>query len=169
MYSQQIKGRVAKASSHNLRISVKNAKIVCKQIRGLDIYKAKKFLEDILNKRRSINGRYYTKTTKEILRILKSAEKNAEFKNLELENTYIAYIAPSDGVHMYRLRHKRTIGRKLKTAHLGIVLKEREKRRMEEKHNEKEKQSKETEKEMEELPKRQEDKDNTEEVSEKNR
>ncbi len=126
MYSRKVEGdNVAKAYSNNLRISVKNAKPVCKSVRGLGLPVAKQFLEDVLKSKRSIEGRYYPKTTKEVLNIILSAEKNAEFKNLDTENMYILHIAPLEGTHMHRRRHKRNIGSRIKAAHLEIILKEK--------------------------------------------
>ncbi|RLJ02233.1 MAG: hypothetical protein DRP10_01900 [Candidatus Aenigmatarchaeota archaeon] len=138
MYSKKVEGNVAKACSHNLRISVKNAKVVCKSVRGMYLKKAKKFLEDVLKEKRSINGKYYSKTTKEVLNIIKSAEKNAEFKNLDTDNMYILHIAALDGTHMHRRRHKRNIGTKIKSAHLEVILKERRKKEAKEIKEEKE-------------------------------
>ncbi|MCK4729793.1 MAG: hypothetical protein KAT28_00595 [Candidatus Aenigmarchaeota archaeon] len=126
MYSRKVEGdNVAKACSNNLRISVKNAKPVCKSVRGLGLPVAKQFLEDVLKAKRNIGGRYYPKTTREVLNIILSAEKNAEFKNLDTENMYILHIAPLEGTHMHRRRHKRNIGSRIKAAHLEVILKER--------------------------------------------
>jgi len=137
MYSKKIDGdNIAKAHSLNLRISVKNAKVVCKSVRGMYLKKAKKFLEDVLKEKRSINGKYYSKTTKEVLNIIKSAEKNAEFKNLDTDNMYILHIAALDGTHMYRRRRKYRFGTKIKSAHLEVILKEKTKK-LEEKKIEK--------------------------------
>jgi len=124
MYSRKVEGdNVAKAYSNNLRISVKNAKPVCKSVRGLGLPVAKQFLEDVLKSKKNIGGRYYPKKTREILNI--SAEKNAEFKNLDTKNMYILHIAPLEGTHMHRRRHKRNIGSRIKAAHLEVILKER--------------------------------------------
>ncbi len=126
MYSRKVEGdNVAKAYSNNLRISVKNAKPVCKSVRGLGLPVAKQFLEDVLKSKKNIGGRYYPKTTREILNIILSAEKNAEFKNLDTKNMYILHIAPLEGTHMHRRRHKRNIGSRIKAAHLEVILKER--------------------------------------------
>lgn len=80
MYSKKVEGEnIAKACSHNVRISIKNAKPVCKSVRGLKLERAKKFLEDVLKEKKNINGKFYSKTTREVLNIILSAEKNAEF------------------------------------------------------------------------------------------
>ena len=125
MYSKKVRGNIAKACTYNVRVSVKNTKQVCKAIRGLYLNKAKRFLEDVLKQKKSIGGKYYTKSTAEILRLIKSAEKNAEFKNFDLDRLYIAHIAALDGTTMFRRRHKRSLGMRMKTANLEVILKER--------------------------------------------
>ena len=125
MYSRKVTGNIAKACTHNARISVKNAKHVCRAVRGLYLKKAKEFLEDLIKGKRDINGKYYTKSAKEVLKIILSAEKNAEFKNMDLDNVYIAHIAALKGTTIYRRRHKRSLGMRMKTAHLEVILKER--------------------------------------------
>ncbi|MCK4429355.1 MAG: hypothetical protein KAU95_03185 [Candidatus Aenigmarchaeota archaeon] len=126
MYSRKVEGgNVAKANSQNIRISVKNAKPVCKAVRGLELKRAKKFLEDVLKEKKSINGRFCSKTTQEVLNIISSAEKNAEFKNLDLDKMYIFHISALEGTHMRRRRRKSKFGSTLKSAHLEIILKEK--------------------------------------------
>ena len=136
MYSRKVTGNIAKACTHNARISVKNAKHVCRAVRGLYLKKAKKFLEDLIKQKRDINGKYYTKSAKEVLKIILSAEKNAEFKNMDLDNVYIAHIAALKGTTIYRRRHKRSLGMRMKTAHLEVILKERERKSKKEKNKE---------------------------------
>ncbi|MGC9310284.1 MAG: uL22 family ribosomal protein [Candidatus Aenigmatarchaeota archaeon] len=125
MYSRDVTGNTAKALNRNARVSTSSSKVVCKAIRGMDVLKAKKFLEDIKARKKSINGRYYTKITEELLVLISSAEKNAEFKNLDLNNTFIAHVAPLKGATMRRRRHKNKIGSRLKATHLEVILKER--------------------------------------------
>ena len=168
MYSKKVEGNVAKACSHNLRISVKNAKVVCKSVRGMYLKKAKKFLEDVLKEKRSINGKYYSKTTKEVLNIIKSAEKNAEFKNLDTDNMYILHIAALDGTHMYRRRRKYRFGTKIKSAHLEVILKEKtkklEEKKIEKKAKKIDKEEKRQEKEIKEQPEEKERSEETEKL-----
>ncbi len=130
MYSRKVEGNIAKACSHNIRISVKNAKPVCKSVRGLELKRAKKFLEEVLKEKKNINGRFYSKTTREILNIISSAEKNAEFKNLDINNMYIFHISALEGTHMHRRRRKTRFGTKMKSAHLEVILKEKGSRKV---------------------------------------
>lgn len=154
MYSRKVEGNVAKANSQNLRISVKNAKPVCKAVRGLELKKAKNFLANVLKEKKSINGKYYSKTTKEVLNIIESGEKNAEFKNLDLDNVYIAHIAALEGTHMHRRRRKNKFGSKIKSAHLEIILKERGKKEGRIKETKENKEEKQKSKEGEKIEKK---------------
>ena len=125
MYSREIKGNTAKACGYNLRVSTKNSKPVCKALQGMEVAKAKKLLEDMIDEKRSLKGKYYTSISTEILQLIKSAEKNAEFKNLDTKNLFIAHIASAKGSTMRRRRHKNKIGNQIKATHLEIILKER--------------------------------------------
>jgi len=125
MYGTDIKGNVAKACGYNMRVSTKNSKPVCKALRGMELHKAKKFLEDLISTKASIRGKYYTNISTELLMLIKSAEKNAEFKNFDINNVFVAHVASFKGSTMRRRRHKNKIGNKLKATHLEVILKER--------------------------------------------
>jgi large subunit ribosomal protein L22 len=91
-YSTEIKG--AKAYGSELNISRKNAVEVCTAIKGKKLEKAKRFLEDVIDKKQFVElkkhnkkvphrkggvpGRYPVKVAREILKILENAENNAE-------------------------------------------------------------------------------------------
>ena len=117
------------AKGKNLRISLKNSILLCKKIKGLKLSKAKKFLEDLINQKISIQGKYYTKTAKEILKILKEAEANAKYKNLDIEKLFIKIAKADKGEKIIRpgrmgIRHGK--GYRLgKSTHLEIVVIER--------------------------------------------
>jgi len=125
MYSREIKGNTAKACAYNARVSTKTTKTVCKAVQGMELAKAKKFLEDLMSQKRHISGKYYPSISSELLELIKSAEKNAEFKNLDTKNMFIAHIASAKGTTMRRRRHKNKIGHNIKATHLEIILKER--------------------------------------------
>lgn len=117
--------KLAKACTKNARISLKSATIVCREVRKKKyVEKAIKFLEDLIEKKVSIRGKYYTNTAKELLKFLNSAIKNAEYKKLNKEKLVIAYLAPNKGETFYRARRKSGFGRRMKSTHLSIILKE---------------------------------------------
>ena len=103
---------IAKASGRDLRISPKAAREICKTISQMKLDDAKRFLQDVINKKRAVPyrrhkkevshkagidgwyaGRYPVKAAKEILRVLDSLEANAETKNLDIERLKIVHAA----------------------------------------------------------------------------
>jgi len=116
--------RNAKAYGYGLRISRKHSQEICRKLRGMRLDKAKKFLEDLLEKRVSLNGKYYTKAAGEILKLLKSAEKNAEAKGLELEKLFV-HLSAHRGWTFRRPRRFKLRGQIQRITHIQVVLEER--------------------------------------------
>jgi len=111
----------AKAYGLALRISRKNSTIVCRAINRRSLENGKKFLQDLINKKRSIDGKYYTKTATEILKIVESAEKNAEFKGLDTSKLII-HASAHKGFTFIRPRNLKRSGEKRKISNIQIVL-----------------------------------------------
>lgn len=115
----------ARAKFEGARISFKNSLIVCRAISGLSLTKGKKFLEDLISKKVSLNGKYYTNASKKILEILKNAEANAKQKNLNLEKLFITAKA-NKGFRLVTPKSRAKFrGRKAKVTNIEIVLEER--------------------------------------------
>ncbi|HDD46076.1 MAG TPA: hypothetical protein ENG42_01250 [Candidatus Aenigmarchaeota archaeon] len=114
----------AKAYGRGLRISTKNSIIVCRAINRKNIVKAKKFLKGLLERKTSIEGKYYDKTTSTILSILESAEKNAEFKGLNIKKL-IVYASAHKGFSFHRPRRFKRRGERRKVTNIQIVLVEK--------------------------------------------
>lgn len=101
-------GHVAIARALNLPVSTKQCVEICRSLRYKDISYAKKFIEEVSllkravpYKRSTMNiahkagmsaGRYPQKAAKEILRLLKSVEANAQAKGLDISNLKITKI-----------------------------------------------------------------------------
>ncbi len=140
--------RTAIASGRDLRISFKHAVEICSSIRGLTLEEAKKLLEDVINMKRPIpfkryhgklghrkqltkwhSGRYPVKAAKEILKILKSAEANAEYKGLNVSKLWVVHAAAHKGTKI-RKYIPRAFGRATpyfkELVHVEIGLEERE-------------------------------------------
>lgn len=95
-YSTQVKG--PKAMGRGLDISPKRAKEVADAIRGMEVAGAKRFLEDVIEKKRPVpyrkfnrkishqksigSGAYPVKTAEAFLKVLKNAESNSESEKL---------------------------------------------------------------------------------------
>ena len=75
----------AKAYGSNLRISPKTGHLICNMIKRKKFNVAKSMLEDMYAGKRSMKGKYYTKTVKEMLDLLASCEKNAQVLGLDMD------------------------------------------------------------------------------------
>lgn len=138
--------KTAKASGRELKISPKHAREVCKTIKGMRTDKAKQYLEQVIAKKRPVPfrrftkkvghrhgmqkamvGKYPVKAATRILKVLESAEGNAEFKGLDIERLRIIHASAYSGIKLKRAM-PRAFGLstpKNKTlTHIEIVLEE---------------------------------------------
>ncbi|HDI47217.1 MAG TPA: 50S ribosomal protein L22 [Candidatus Methanomethylia archaeon] len=111
--------RTAIASGRDLRISPKDAREVCKAIKGMMLDDAIRFLEDVIALKQPVplfryrkkvphrrgvsdrwgipTGRYPVKAAREILKVLQNARANAEAKGLDVERLRIIHAAAQQG------------------------------------------------------------------------
>ncbi len=116
--------KTIKASGKDMRISLKKASEVCREIRGLKLEDAKKMLEEVITERRMIPfrrhkkkrghhadklreykwyaGGYPIKVSKRILNVLKNAESNAEYKGLDTDRLRIVHASVDMGPKLRR-------------------------------------------------------------------
>merc|ERR1719183_789816 len=138
----------AKAMGCDLRTSFKNTYNVAQAIKGMKLDAAKTYLEAVVEKKRIIpfrkfasgvgrkaqckefgctQGRWPTKSCKAMLGLLKNAESNAEFKNLDTENLVIKHIqvnrAQQGRRRTYRA-HGRINGYMSSPCHIEMILEE---------------------------------------------
>lgn len=109
-YSADVKGNHAKAVSIFLPVSSKHCIEICNFIRGKPVERAKRMLEEVMklktavpfkrftesvgHRRGSIcSGRFPVKAAKEILKTIKSAEANAQFKGLSTSELVLKHIS----------------------------------------------------------------------------
>jgi len=104
--------KTAIASGRELKISPKAAREICRAVKGMKLEEARSLLLNVIEKRTAIPykrhkkdvphrkglqgwyaGRYPQKAAREILRILESAESNAEYKGLSIEDLKIIHAA----------------------------------------------------------------------------
>lgn len=121
-YTIKPKEKHAKARS-TLFISPKDALIICRAIRKKKLTTARRLLEDLDAKKRSLGGKYYSHAVSATLRMLKSCEKNAENLGLEMGRLFV-YASASYGPNMRRRRRRSDFGHLLKVTNLEIVLAE---------------------------------------------
>lgn len=140
MANKQIKVQeehLARAKTHSLPVSTKHCVEICRTLRYKTISQAKKILEEVFTFKKAIPfkrhkkdtghkpgiaaGRFPQKASKEVLRLLKAVEANAQFKGLNTSSLKITKIlankapAPSTGG-----RHRHTTRR----THLEIEVTE---------------------------------------------
>jgi ribosomal protein L22 len=118
--------KTASAILEDARVSLKHSVAICKEIRNKKVDKAKKFLEMLINKKISLNGKYYTNAAKQILEVLKTAEANAKVKNLNLERLFVKVAKADKGRVFIRPKSRwRFRGRKAKVTRIEIRVEER--------------------------------------------
>lgn len=110
---------MVKASLREVKISPKDSMEVCREIRGMMLEEARRYMEDVVSKKRSVpykrymsdighrrdiegwaSGRYPVKTAKHILRLLDNLENNAEFKGLDTSRLRIVHSSSQRGMKL---------------------------------------------------------------------
>lgn len=143
-YSVQVdEETTAKAYGKELPISPKKAREVCSALRKKPLEEAKAYLEDVMEKRQAVpyrrhnkrvahkagmaGGGYPVKVARHLLRLLQSAEENAEYKGLDTESMVVAHISAYKGspIKGYRPRaYGRSSPWTNETTNVEIVLEE---------------------------------------------
>mmetsp|Transcript_106154 Transcript_106154/g.265877 ORF Transcript_106154/g.265877 Transcript_106154/m.265877 type:complete len:186 (-) Transcript_106154:76-633(-) len=109
--------KACKAMGADLRVHYKNTYETANAIKGMTLRTAQQYLEDVCQKKRCVpfrvykgcigrtpqakefkmsQGRWPIKSAKILLDLLRNAESNAEFKNLDTENLTITHIQVSE-------------------------------------------------------------------------
>jgi len=128
----------AKAVGRDLPISTKHSVVVCTFIRGKDVQLAKQLLKEVIalkrpvpykqynwdlgHKRGMTAGRYPIKTSAAILKVLESAEINAQFKGMNTAHLRIAHVAAHGASRPYHASRHR--GHHMKRTHVECILQE---------------------------------------------
>jgi len=118
------KEKHAKAYGRNLRISAKHAAFLCRVIKKKPLTRVKRLLEDLAEERRNLDGKYYTKTAKEMLMLLNSCEKNADALGLDAGHLMV-HASAHQGTNLRRRRRKQNFGSRMKSANVEIMLLEK--------------------------------------------
>ena len=135
----------AAARGTGLNVSPKAAREVCKAIKGMDLEKAKSYLERVIEMNQAVpfkrhdgkvghrrgkgmsTGRYPVKTAAAILKVIESAGNNGEAIHIDIENWRILHIATSRGTR-FESRFPRARGRATpkmrESANVEVVLEE---------------------------------------------
>lgn len=116
----------ASAKLMDANISTKDSLILSRQLKGLRVDRATRFLDDLLSQKVNVAGKYYTKTAETFLQVLKSAEANAKQKNLDTEKLFVKIAKADKAAKVVRPKSRfKFRGREGKSTHIQIVLEER--------------------------------------------
>jgi large subunit ribosomal protein L22 len=135
----------AAARGTGLNVSPKAAREVCKALKGMELDKAKNYLERVMDMDQAVpfkrhdgkvghrrgkgmsSGRYPVKTAAAILKVIESAGNNGEAIHIDIENWRIIHIATSRG-QSFEARFPRARGRATpkmrESANVEVVLEE---------------------------------------------
>jgi large subunit ribosomal protein L22 len=139
--------KTAIASAREVPVKPKHVVNVCRVIKGMRLAQAKSYLEAVSKEEQAVPffryfrhvkhrrgkmgpGQYPVKAAEKVLKVVQSAEANAEFKGLDPEKMWISHAAmqkssPIRGM-MPRAQGRATPWN-TSTCHIEIVLEEREK------------------------------------------
>ena len=133
------KEHMARAVGRDIGISFKQSIEISNKIRGMPLARAKKLLTQVTEKKAAIPyrrftdgvghrpghmgaGRYPLKASSEIIRLLESAEANAQFKGLNTADLVIRHICVHKGTTQWHYGRQRR--RRMKRINLEIMLAE---------------------------------------------
>ncbi len=138
--------KTVKASGREVRVSHKHAREVCKTIKGMMLTQAKKYLRDVIAKKKPVlfkrfkkkaghrrglekayTGKYPIKAAKHILKVLEGAEANAENKGLDSDRLRIIHASAYPGMKVKRFMpraHGRATPKFQILSHIEIALEE---------------------------------------------
>ncbi len=138
--------RLAKASARDIRMKPKHAREICAVIKGMNVDKAKTFLENVIQLKQSVPfrrhkkkqahrkdlkqfkwyaGRYPITAAARIYEIITAVESNAEYKGLDVDLCRIVHAATSHGriIKRYIERaHGRSTAKFKHLSHCEIVI-----------------------------------------------
>jgi len=116
----------ATARFDDARVSFKQSMFLCKEIKGKKVSKAKAFLQNLIDQKINLDGKYYPTTAGKFLEILKNAEANAKQKNLTLEKCFVKTVKADAGETFAKPKSRfRFRGRKAKSSSIVIEIEER--------------------------------------------
>jgi len=135
--------KTAKAYGYELHCSPKDSMNLAYAIKGMKTEEAKKYLEELIAMKRPLPavfhkrkrahqkvigpGSYPQKAAKYMLKTIKNAENNAEYKGLDVENMRISHISTYNGritKGIMPRAHGRATDKNRKTTNIEIIVEE---------------------------------------------
>ena len=106
----------------NVTSSFKAANQICRKVNRKKFKVAKKFVNNLVEEKVTVNGKYHTKVANHIQNLLKGLEMNASVRNFTADDM-VLFISAHKGRKIYRSRRKRRFGLRLKNCNIHAVLK----------------------------------------------
>lgn len=138
-YNQE---HMARAIGMALPVSFKQSVEICRFIENKDVNKAKKLLQEVIDKKSAIPfkrfnfdlghkkrvgpARYPQKASKEIIKLIENVEANAQFKGLNTSNLVIAHISAHKSGKAWHFGRKTR--RRMKRTNIEIIVEEKVKK-----------------------------------------
>lgn len=133
------KESMARVVGRSLPLSMKFSAEICNFIRNKSVKEAKEMLQSVIERRRAVPfkvfnkdlshkrgigpGRYPKKAATEIIKLIESAEANAQFKGLNTSDLHISHICAHLASRPWRYGRKRR--RRAKRTNIEIVVEEK--------------------------------------------
>ncbi len=138
-YNQE---HMARAIGMALPVSFKQSVEICRFIENKDVNKAKKLLQEVIDKKSAIPfkrfnfdlghkkgvgpARYPEKASKEIIKLIENVEANAQFKGINTSNLVIAHISAHKAGKAWHFGRKTR--RRMKRTNIEIIVEEKVKK-----------------------------------------
>ncbi len=138
--------KTVKASAREARVSHKHSREICRTIKGMMLTKAKQYLRDVMDKKKAVPyrryskklghrrglqkafaGRFPVKASQRVLKVLEGAEANAENKGLDTDRMRIIHASAYPGMKIKRFKPRaqgRSSPRYQISTHIEIALEE---------------------------------------------
>lgn len=118
--------QTVRASFMAERISFKHSQHLADTIRSKNLTKAKNLLTEVLEEKKTIDGKIFPKATMAFLTLLKSAEANAKQKNMNTEKLFVKIAKADKGYKYVRAKSlAKYRGREAKVTNISVVLEEK--------------------------------------------
>ncbi len=130
----------AKVCARRMRISRKHTTEIGRFIKGMNIEDAKKYLGEVLKKKKAIPytkyntnlghkkgigpGRYPLLATTKMIELLNSAQKNAEYAGLDVKKLVISNVWAAKASSYHRPRRVRFSGQEIKSTNISLIVQE---------------------------------------------
>jgi len=118
--------KTAKANRPLARTSVKDSVRLAKEIKNKKTVAAKRFLNELIDRKKNLDGKFYPTASKIIIRLIEEAENNATGEGLDIDKLFIREIITNKTFKFILPKSRWTHrGRKAKLCQINLTVEER--------------------------------------------